>query len=579
VIGNRYSATVQVSADRWLSFRDPALVLCAEQPEAVGRTIADVEQLTRDRGLHAVGFVSYEAAAAFGLPVHTTASGVPLVWFALYEPAGIRQVGPPQRSSVYSLGPLVPSVEREAFAAAFERVRQALAAGDSYQANYTFRMTAPFEGDAMSLFADLVAAQRGHYGAFIDLGDLAVCSASPELFFEFHGIDVVARPMKGTAARGLTLDDDRAAGLALAASAKNRAENVMIVDMVRNDIGRVAEVGSVRVPELFVVERYPTVWQMTSTVMARCTAPLEHVFAALHPSASVTGAPKLSTMRLLQTLETAPRGLYTGAIGHVPPDGLARFNVAIRTAVVDRAAATLTFGIGSGIVWDSDPSAEYDECLLKASILGRRPVPFDLLETLRWTAGEGFYLLDWHMTRLRASAEYFGIAVAESDVERALERAVAGETAPQRVRLLVSCAGDVRAERQPYVARSQPVMVRLAPSPIDREDVFLYHKTTHRIVYEQARQAAGDCDDVLLWNERGEVTEATTANLVVEIDGVRLTPPVGCGLLPGTCRAALLASGAIVERIITIDDLRRGRKFWLINAVHGWMRSELREKR
>lgn len=577
MINDRYSATVQVGANQWLSFRDPLLVLQADSPDAVRRTIADVEQLTRDRGLHAVGFVAYEAAAAFGLAVRPADPSLPLAWFALYEPAQVRPIERPQRPSSYTLGPLAPSIDRGDFERAFQQIRDALAAGNSYQANYTFRIRARFEGDPFSLFADLVEVQRGAHSAFIDLGDVAICSASPELFFEFHGADIVARPMKGTAARGLTSDDDRAAARALAASAKNRAENVMIVDMVRNDIGRVADAGTVDVRELFTVERYPNVWQLTSTVVGRCTAPLEQVFAALHPSASVTGAPKVSTMALLRQLETTPRGIYTGAIGHIPPDGLARFNVAIRTAVIDRRAATLTFGVGSGIVWDSDPGQEYDECLLKASVLGRRPIAFELLETLRWTPADGFHLLEQHMARLLASAEYFDIPVSPGDVEQALVSAVAGESAPQRVRLLVSRSGAIRVERQPYATRPQPLALRLAPSPIDRSNLFLYHKTTNRAVYDQARATTPDCDDVLLWNTSGEVTEATTANLIVEIDGTQVTPPVSCGLLPGTCRAALLATGEVVERPVSVDQVRHARRLWLINALHGRMGAEIRE--
>jgi para-aminobenzoate synthetase/4-amino-4-deoxychorismate lyase len=299
------------------------------------------------------------------------------------------------------------------------------------------------------------------------------------------------------------------------------------------------------------------------------------VFAALHPSASVTGAPKVSTMGLLRNLETTPRGVYTGAVGHIPPDGLARFNVAIRTAVIDRRAATLTFGVGSGIVWDSDPGREYDECLLKASVLGRRPIDFELLETLRWTPGDGFHLLEQHMARLLASAEYFDVAVSRTEVERTLASNLAGESTEQRVRLLVSRAGGIRVERQPYAARAQPLAVRLAASPIDRSNLFLYHKTTNRAVYDAARAAMSDCDDVLLWNTSGEVTEATTANLIVEIEGTPVTPPVSCGLLPGTCRAALLAAGGIVERRVSVDDVRRARRLWLINALHGRMRAEI----
>ncbi len=554
------------------------LVLQADAPDAVRRTLLDVEQLTRDRGLHAVGFVAYEAGAAFMLPMHVSDPGLPLAWFALYEPSHVTEVDGPQGAGPYTLGPLTPSVDRDTFDRAFAEVKAHLAAGDSYQVNYTFRIDATFEGDAAALFADLCAGQGGQYAASIDLGDYVICSASPELFFEIQGAEIVSRPMKGTARRGLTLDEDLAAGAALAASAKERAENVMVVDMVRNDLGRVAEVGTVSVPELFTVERYPNVWQMTSLVKARSLAPLEEIFAALHPSASVTGAPKVRTLELLRELETGPRGVYTGAVGHVPPDGLARFNVAIRTAVVDRTAGRLSFGIGSGIVWDSEPAAEYAECLLKGSVLGRRPVAFDLLETFRWTPREGFNLLERHLDRLRASGEYFGVPILSADIHDALSLAVAGAEVALRVRLLVNRDGGVRIEHQPHVPTAVPLRVALAAEPVDQSDVFLYHKTTNRLVYERARGAVSGVDEVLLWNGASEVTEATTANLVAEIDGVRVTPPVASGVLPGTCRGAMVDAGEIREAVVTLADLGRATRLWLINSVHGERTAELVER-
>jgi para-aminobenzoate synthetase / 4-amino-4-deoxychorismate lyase len=568
-VSDRFTARVQISPTEWLSFRDPALVLQADSPDAVRRTLSDVEQLTRDRGLHAVGFVTYEAGAAFGLTVRPDDSGLPSAWFALYARTEVTKSGAPPREGNYALGALTPSIDRGAFDTAFMRIKEHLAAGDSYQVNYTFRMEATFDGDAAALFADLCASQRGGFSTFIDVGRFVICSASPELFFEFQGLDIVARPMKGTSRRGRSVQEDRERGEALAASAKERAENVMIVDMVRNDLGRIADLGTVHVPELFTVERYPNVWQMTSLVKARSTAALDAVFAALHPSASVTGAPKVRTMELLAALETQPRGVYTGAVGHVPPDGLARFNVAIRTAIVDRQRRHLSFGIGSGIVWDSEASAEYAECLLKGSVLGRSPIVFDLLETLRWTPRDGYYLLQRHLDRLSGSAEYFEVPIRLADVREALHSAVSGADEDQRVRLLVAIDGTIRTETTAFVKGVEPVRVAFAAQPVDAEDVFLFHKTTNRGVYDRARATAGAVDEVLLWNADEEVTEATTANVVAEIDGVRVTPPVGCGLLAGTCRAAMLESGEIKERIITRDDLARTARLWLINSVQG----------
>lgn len=556
--------------------RDPALILQADSPEAVRRTLVDVEQLTRDRGLHAVGFLTYEAGAAFGLRTHDSAGdGVPLAWFGLYAPDHVVVEGHPQHSGEYTLGPLVPSVGAEAFASAIATVKQHLLEGDAYQLNYTFRVEGAFDGSTASLFADLVQRQQGHYSAYIDLGRHVICSASPELFFEIDGADVVARPMKGTTARGVSAHDDRERAEALQASAKNRAENVMVVDMVRNDLGRIAEVGSVHVPELCAVERYPNVWQMTSTVRGRSRAPLADIFAAMHPSASITGAPKVRTMELLRELEPEPRGVYTGAIGHVPPDGLARFNVAIRTAVVDRTRGRVSFGVGSGVVWDSVAEAEYDECLLKASILTSPDAPFDLLETLLWTDAGGFALLDRHLDRLMATADYFDVPVERAMVADALVRAVESQRGSLRVRLLVGPTGVPRVEHQPHRPHAEVLRVGLAPFPVAATDRFLFHKTTRRAVYERARAAAPSLDEVLLWNERGEMTEATTMNLVVDLDGGRWTPPVACGLLPGTERARLLDEGLAGERVITREDLERASGVWLVNSVHGERRAEL----
>lgn len=551
-----------------MAFSDPELVVRADTAAAVRPALADVERLTRERGLHAVGFVAYEAGAAFGLSVHPPLSGLPLVWFALYDAAGIRPCDRPVRRAAYTLGELRPSVDRSAFQSAFDAIKACLADGDSYQVNFTFQMAARFDGEPLDLFADLVDAQQGSYSACIDTGDLAICSASPELFFELRGDRILSRPMKGTARRGRTLEEDLAARERLQSSAKDRAENVMVVDMVRNDLGRIADIGSVAVDELFTAERYPTVWQMTSLVSARSLAPLDAIFAALHPSASITGAPKVRTMEIVRALERGPRGVYTGAVGHIPPDGEARFNVAIRTAVIDRRSATLSFGVGSGIVWDSDGTAEYDECLLKGSVLGAPPVAFELLETFRWTPDAGYHLLDRHLARLTASAEYFGIPVSMPAIEAALRHAVHSADGAQRVRLLVARSGGVRTEQRPHVPAPGPLRVRLADRPVDSQTLWLFHKTTHRAIYDDARQAAGACDDVLLWNEHGQLTEATNANVVVHIDGASVTPPVSCGLLPGTCRADLLAAGAIREGIVTVDDVRRATAFWLINAVH-----------
>ncbi len=560
---------MQIAPRKWLLFAAPVDVVQAWRPDDVVPALARLARRTTAERLHAVGFVSYEAGRAFGLRVHDPADGCPLLWFGLYPEETVRSAVALPEGDGYRLGPVRPRVPRTEFAAAFDRIKAHIGEGDTYQVNFTFQADADIHGDPVSLFADLVQAQGGRHGVFVDTGDLAICSASPELFFDRRDGVLRARPMKGTARREPRPDADRAARDRLAASAKDRAENVMVVDMVRNDLGRIAETGTVRVEELFAVERYPTVWQMTSLVSARSAAPLEAVFAALHPSASITGAPKVRTMEIIAALEQGPRGVYTGAVGHLAPDGSTRFNVAIRTAVVDRHAGRVSFGMGSGIVWDSQADAEYDECLLKGSILGRRPVAFDLLETLLWTPAEGFVLLERHLARLEASAAWFDRPLDSTFVRGALEQAVAGATRPLRLRLVVDVEGRARVASQPHVPVPGPVRLKLAAAPVDSGLVWLHHKTTMRAVYEQARAGVGECDDVLLWNERGEVCEATIANVVVEIGGERLTPALDAGLLPGTFRADLLARGGAREATILVDEMRAAQRMWVINSVQG----------
>ncbi len=570
----RIQAIVQLDGERWLSFTNPVRVVVAYSPADVPLALDEVERLTRDAGVHAVGYLAYEAAEAFDLAVWPAADREPLVWFAFFEAKDVQTRGRPSADALYRLGEVRPSLNLSQFQEAFDVIKTYVSGGDTYQVNFTFPMTATFEGDALALFADLVEAQGGAHSVFIATGRRSICSASPELFFSLDGLAVRARPMKGTARRGRTTAEDQQQRDALQRSLKERAENVMVVDMMRNDLGRIATIGSVAVQELCATERYPSVWQMTSLVTARSTASLREVFAALHPPASVTGAPKVRTMEIIRELERGPRGIYTGAIGHVSPDGSAGFSVAIRTAMVDESAGTVEFGVGSGVVWDSDASAEYDECLLKGGVLGHPRGPFELLETLRWTPGEGFFLLDRHLARLLDSADYFDIPRQVQAIRAALEAAVTGFAVPHRVRLLVARDGSVRVETAPLVASGETLTVRLAAGPVDTTSIWLFHKTTRRRAYDEARGAT-DADDVLLWNTERQITEATTANVVVQRGGERVTPPIACGLLGGTFRAELLARQQIREATVTIEELASCDAIWLINSVHEWRSARL----
>jgi len=562
--------------DRWWRFDELVRVVSVGRAEDVPAAVAAVERAVEGEGLFAAGYLGYEAAAAYGLASHSSeADGPPPLWFGLFRRR--TEVAPPPERGDFRLGEWQPTLDFLAYAAAIDRIKAAIARGDTYQVNFTFHLSAAFDDEPRALFGALVAAQRADFCAYLDLGRFVVCSASPELFVRREGELLESRPMKGTAARGLTLAHDREQIAWLRNSEKNRAENVMIVDMIRNDFGRVARTGSVHVPELFAVERYPTLLQMTSTVRAEADVPLSDVLAAAFPCASITGAPKVRTMRLLHELERGPRGIYTGAIGVMLPGRRAQFNVAIRTAVIDRQGARVNYGVGSGVVWDSDATEEYAECLLKARVLrvAADSAPFDLLESILWTPDTGYFLRQRHLHRLAESAEYFGYHIDIDEVGRHLDALAAGLTEPSKVRLLVARTGGIRVDARPLAegARREPVRVGLARRPVSSADVLLYHKTTRRAAYDMARAGRSDCDDVILFNERGELTESSAANLVVFQQGRAWTPPVSAGLLAGTLRAELLAAGDITERTLTAADLARAERLELINSVRGRQRA------
>jgi para-aminobenzoate synthetase/4-amino-4-deoxychorismate lyase len=561
----------------WLHFERPHQIISATRLEEVLPALREIERLVTENGWYAAGFLSYEASPAFDSALAVRAGrDFPLLWFGLY-PEPRQTASLPPKTGEYHLGEWKPTVSRETYNAAIAQVKAAIAHGKTYQVNYTFRLKNRLTGSGWSLFVEMVNAQAEGYSAFVETDSHVICSASPELFFRLDGNTVTCRPMKGTVKRGRTLADDNAQADWLRASIKNRAENVMIVDMVRNDLGRLAEIGSVRVPELFTTERYRTLWQMTSSVTAEIRAPFVDLLTALFPCASITGAPKVSTMQIIAALETTPRGPYTGSIGYLAPGRRAQFSVAIRTLVFERASGLAEYGVGGGIVWDSTSKDEYAEALLKAQVLTKSHPEFSLLETLRWTPNEGFFLLDEHLARLSDSAAYFSFPYDRARIETYLADAAKTLAAsPQRVRLLLDREGALTHQVSPLPeTQAQSLRVKLAKEPVNSSEVFLYHKTTYRGAYEKARQNQPDCDDALLFNERGELTESTIANLVVELDGELVTPPVSCGLLGGTFRAYLLEQGKIQEKIIDQEDLARCTQIFLVNSVRGWQKARI----
>ncbi len=575
--GNDIVVLHDAAAGKWLRFSNPYRIVSANEITAVIPALDLVENLVNKNGWYAAGFISYEAASAFDNALLSHAPGdFPLLWFGLYPKPEEIDLGDPDFSA-YSLGDADASVGREEYDAAIRRIKEYIRSGDTYQVNYTLRLTMPFSGDPWHLFLAMIRAQSPGYAAWISAGRYAICSASPELFFRLDRNHLTCKPMKGTVRRGRTQTEDKSLAEWLHLSEKNRAENLMIVDMIRNDLGRVAETGSVRVPRMFEVERHPTLWQMTSTVTADCAESVTGILCALFPCASITGAPKIRTAQIIAELESTPRRLYTGCIGLIAPERCVQFNVAIRTAVVDRSLGQAVYGSGGGIVWDSGSDDEYKEALLKARVLREQRPDFFLLETMLWTPREDYFLLDYHLRRLADSAGYFGYPADPGQIRARLAAKVLGYAgAPQRVRLLLARSGEILIEAAPVgETPSSPARIGLARAPVNSADIFLDHKTTQRQVYEVVQQGMPGFEDVLLWNERGEITESCIANVVLEIDGSLLTPPVDSGLLPGTFRAWLLDQGIIHEQTLKIDALERCSKIFLINSVRKWREAVL----
>jgi len=569
------------------SFRlvEPVGVLEATR---AGEVVAVLEaaEAAAGRGLWVAGFVSYEAAPGLDPALSVRPrdpedafAGLPLAWFAMFERAEETTLPLPRDDGVPAAqeGTWAPITPRERFESAVGRIHELIAAGDTYQVNHTMRLRSRVQGDPRGLYRDLCYAQRGAFSAYLDLGRYRVLSASPELFFERRGGAIVTRPMKGTAPRGRWSEEDRAAADRLLASAKERAENAMIVDLLRNDLGRISRPGSVTWADVFRVERYETVWQLTTTVSAELETGtgLADIFRGLFPSGSVTGAPKVRTMEIMGELEDSPRGVYCGTVGYLAPAGSgqpdARFNVAIRTVTVDTATTTAEYGVGGGITWDSDARAEYDEVVAKSRVLTARRPDFELLETMRFDPPEGVRHLDRHLDRLAASADFFGFRYDETEPREAVEKTVASaSTSAARVRLSLRKDGTVRVAATP--APSDPPSVRVAIDDVaqDPRDVFLFHKTSLRERYDEAKRRHPDADDVLLVNDRGEVTESTIANVAARIRGTWVTPPLDAGLLPGIGRAVALDEGRLIEGVLTIEDARTADELALISDARGW---------
>ena len=577
---------------RGLLFTAPEEVISASEPAEVEGALERVSEGIA-RGLHAAGYFAYELGYCLEPKLHALmpeGRQTPLLWIGLFKApqvltddetrAWLEANGGGERAEISNLR---LSWTREQYGQAFKAVKDFIAAGDVYQINLTQKFFFDFDGEAAALYAALRRKQRVAYSALIAAPELQVLSLSPELFFAREGQHMSTRPMKGTAPRGRTPREDARLKTWLAMDEKQRAENLMIVDLLRNDLGRVSRIGSVEVTDLFTVETYRSVHQMTSTITSelRSDMGLSDMLRALFPCGSVTGAPKVRAMEIIREVEGTPRGVYTGAVGHVEPSGDCRFNVAIRTVVLGESGGEM--GIGGGIVADSKEESEYEECLLKAHFLTAADAPFELIETLRYQTERGYHLLERHLDRLRASAHHFGYPMSREAVLAALDAEARRITSPVAlVRLLLAEDGAVTVTSREIELPTKDTVWRFVISDkrVDEKDPLFYHKTTRRQFYDEEMERQKErtgCDEVVFLNTRGELTEGTRTTLFVEQDGRLFTPALACGLLPGTLREELLdlPRAAASEAVLTPADLAAAGCVYLGNSVRGLVRAEL----
>jgi len=582
-----------------MEFSDPDRVVEAYQIGDVVDVVRQAEAATRE-GFWSVGFVAYEAAPAFdgSLPVRPGEQGelhddLPLAWFGLFRNRFEAEsfVGEARLdASPYTVSPWIPTMDEDTFEENAQRVRRLIKSGDLNQINFALRLDAAISGDLSELYRDLVLSQRGANGAFIDLGRYRILSASPERFFAVDGSRIEVRPMKGTAARGRWAAEDEDHAATLAASQKDRTEHQRIVDRIREELVSITLPDTIEVHELMALERLETVWQMSSSMSAELAPSTEivDVFRALFPSAAVTGDPKARAMEAIATLECRTRGVYAGAIGFMAPTDNGRpnasFSVAIRTVTVDSEEGVGEYAVGAGITSSPVPRGEYAEAQAKTHVLVQRRPEISLFETIRWEDDHGFRWLDRHIRRIGDSSAYFGFRFDEKSIHDALDEAVSRMSGARAVRLEIDRHGsivvDVNSEalepaRWWPTLGGDPVACVIDPTAISSTSIYRFHKTTARRPYNDRSKAYKGVEDVLMVNERGELTEATTYNVAVQCAGTWITPPLASGCLPGILRQVMIDEGALVEEVITAEDLEGADGIGLLSSVRGWKSARL----
>ncbi len=557
--------------DYFLLFDNPIHELETYDLENVFSNLVEVDKFVKS-GFYVAGFLSYEAGGAFFKFEENTnkkPNNLPLLWFGIFRKPKIIEIPKPTQN--YRIYNLKPNITFQEYSESIDKIKYYIREGYTYQVNFTFKVKFSFEGDPFEMFLNLRKLQPSKNSRFVKYNDVFILSHSPELFFKTKNNQIETKPMKGTISRGRTYEEDKKRIKELFFSEKDRAENVMIVDLMRNDLGIISEFGSVKVKDLFKIEKYPTVFQMVSTIKSTLKRNMEfsEIIKETFPGGSITGAPKKKTIEIISKLEKEPREIYTGSIGFITPKGYSEFNIAIRSPVILGNKGEM--GIGSGITWDSETEKEYNESLLKSNFLISKPKDeFKLIETMLLRNGK-IYLLKYHLERLIKSAKYFDFKLPKNLKTQLQKLENDNKIGKFKVRLLLGKDGKIEIEKTSLEKTPRIGYISIAKEKVRSDDIFLYHKTTKRELYNKYLELAksNGLVDFIFTNEKGEITEGCIHNIILKIGDELITPFRYSGLLRGIMLKYLKIKYKIKEKVIYLEELKKADKIYLCNSVTG----------
>ncbi len=574
-ITNNKNFLIIDKGNHFVIFENPIIEIEVKEKGKVLEGLKEIDKVIKEN-FYLAGFISYEAGYDIvNLPSRNKHSNIPLLWFGAFTKPRITEI-PQKTKNKFSISNIRSSISLEEYLYKIEKIKEYIKDGYTYQTNFTFKLFFEFEGDPISLFLELREKQRTEYTRFVKYNNTYILSLSPELFFRTSKNKIITKPMKGTIKRGRFLEEDKKLLRKLFESEKDRAENLMIVDLLRNDLGKISKFGSVKVEKIFEIEKYQTLFQMTSTIVGEIEKDkkFSEIIKGIFPSGSITGAPKKKTMEIISELENTPRGIYTGTIGYILPNGTSEFNVAIRTISIQNNVGEM--GIGSGITWYSDPKREYKECILKSNFLIQKPYnEFQLIETMLLKNNK-IYLLKNHIKRLIKSAKYFSFKYNKEKIIEDLKRTMK-LNGKLKIRLLLDKHGNTKIETTEFTYQPKSGLIKIAKDRVNSKNVFLYHKTTNRDLFNAYAKKLKEekIIDFIFLNEKGNVTEGTIHNIIILKDKRLVTPKRTSGVLRGTMLEYLAKKYNIKEEKVTIEDLKKSKALFLCNSVGGIKRVKL----